>query len=110
MLTGSLSATQLLRLQQQQQRRSTVLPLHELRSLNVCRNRSALWLHNAPDTPESALGSAAGSGGRRLTAAALADDIQLSDIEEQLARFDGHSKAPPEGEQREQQPCKASKT
>lgn len=120
MLTGSLSATQLLRLQQQQQQRrsTTVLPLLELRSLNVCRNRSALWLHKAPYTGESGLRSAAGGSGGSLTAA---DDIQLSDIEEQLARFDGHSKKPLELEQKElereeeaeveeHRPCKAAKT
>lgn len=124
MLTGSLSATQLLRLQQQQQkqrRSATVLPLLELRSLNVCRNRSALWLHKAPYTGESGLRSAAAGGsGGSLTAA---DDIQLSDIEEQLARFDGHSKKPLEKqeelerEEEEKQkevedhrPCRAAKT
>lgn len=121
MLTGSLSPAQLLRLQQQQQqqRRSSVvaphlLPLDELRSLNVCRNRSAVWLHNAPDT-EQLLESESGSGlldHCYLNAAAIADDIQLSDIEEQLAKFDGHSKAPPPQQQQHQQGkhCKAAKT
>lgn len=123
MLTGSLSPAQVLRLQQQ--RRSTVaphlLPLNELRSLNVCRNRSAVWLHNAPDT-EQLLETE--SGGLLdhcyLNAAAIADDIQLSDIEEQLAKFDGHSKAPPTQQQQQQQQekqqqqqekhCRAAKT
>lgn len=127
MLTGSLTPMQLQRLQQQQQqqqRRSTVaphlLPLNELRILNVCRNRSAVWLHNAPDT-EQLLETE--SGGLLdhcyLNAAAIADDIQLSDIEEQLAKFDGRSKAPPTQQQQQQQEqeheqegkhCKAAKT
>ncbi|XP_060653255.1 LOW QUALITY PROTEIN: protein espinas [Drosophila nasuta] len=126
MLTGSLSASQLQRMQQQQQQQqhrqsmphaSQLLPLNALRSLNVCRNRSAVWLHNADTeqllrrSTESQL-EIAGVGG--YVNAAIADDIQLSDIEEQLAKFDGHSKVPQQQlereREREQQHCKAAKT
>nr|XP_032291673.1 protein espinas [Drosophila virilis] len=118
MLTGSLSPAQLQRLQQQQKRTMPTLPtlprhlpLNELRNLNVCRNRSTVWLHNA-DT-EQLLGGGRGSSssssrGQSNTEAgcylnaAIADDMQLSDIEEQLAKFDG--------QQQQQQHGKAAKT
>ncbi|XP_064540346.1 uncharacterized protein LOC135429805 [Drosophila montana] len=118
MLTGSLSPAQLQRLQQQQKRTMPTLstprhlPLNELRNLNVCRNRSTVWLHNA-DT-EQLLGGGRGSGSGRGQSkteagcylnAAIADDMQLSDIEEQLAKFDGQQQ-----QQQDQQHGKAAKT
>ncbi|XP_022232383.2 protein espinas [Drosophila obscura] len=95
MLTGSLSATQLAKLQQGAPNRSLALslPVGDLRNLNLCRNRNALWLNNK-DTEQLI------KADRKDTFCyfnkAIADDIQLSDIEEQLARFDGHSKRPPQ--------------
>ncbi|BFG05368.1 protein espinas [Drosophila madeirensis] len=96
MLTGSLSAAQLSKLQQGQQpvaSRSLALslPVSDLRNLNLCRNRNALWLHNK-DTEQ--LIKADRKDAFCYFNRAIADDIQLSDIEEQLARFDGHSKRP----------------
>ncbi|KAL7736638.1 hypothetical protein ACLKA6_015274 [Drosophila palustris] len=120
MLTGSLSPAQLQRMQQQQhqhqqqQQQQQLMPLNELRNLNVCRNRSAVWLHNT-DT-EQLLGRSreCESRGGYYVNGAIADDIQLSDIEEQLAKFDGHSKVPLTQQrqqvEREQQHCKAAKT
>ncbi|XP_023162823.1 uncharacterized protein LOC111593964 [Drosophila hydei] len=83
MLTGCLSPQQLQRVQNRS--RPNQLPLNELLNLNVCRNRNAVWLHNAQ--PDQLL--AGGRGRRETTAIAIADDMQLSDIEEQLAKFDG---------------------
>ncbi|KAH8267105.1 hypothetical protein KR018_005818 [Drosophila ironensis] len=93
MLTGSLTATQLAKIQRAQQRATAVsLPFGDLRNLNLCRNRSAVWLH--PKDAEQLI-----ERDRREACCyfnqAIADDIQLSDIEEQLARFDGRSKRPP---------------
>lgn len=88
MLTGSLSAAQLAKIQRQ----PVSLHLGDLRNLNLCRSRNAVWL-NPKDTDQLI------QRDRRDPAfcfnMAIADDIQLSDIEEQLARFDGHSKRPP---------------
>ncbi|XP_033246249.1 protein espinas [Drosophila miranda] len=95
MLTGSLSPAQLAKMQQGLPNRSLAmsLPVSDLRNLNLCRNRNALWLNNK-DTDQLI------KADRKDTFCyfnkAIADDIQLSDIEEQLARFDGHSKRPPQ--------------
>ncbi|XP_017093644.2 protein espinas [Drosophila bipectinata] len=91
MLTGSLSATQLARIKGQSVAPVT-LPFGDLRNLNLCRNRSAVWL-NPNDTEQ--LIELDRREAHCYFNKAIADDIQLSDIEEQLARFDGHSKRPP---------------
>ncbi|XP_017001582.2 protein espinas [Drosophila takahashii] len=93
MLTGSLTPAQLARIQGQASR-SKPLPFGDLRNLNLCRNRNAVWLN--PKDTEQLIEVDSGSRSRNCYFnPAIADDIQLSDIEEQLARFDGHSKRPP---------------
>ncbi|EDW89143.2 protein espinas [Drosophila yakuba] len=89
MLTGSLTPSQMARIQVQQ-----VLPLGDLRNLNRCRNRNAVWL-NPKDTEQLLEVDRRRREAHCYSNKAIADDIQLSDIEEQLARFDGHSKRPP---------------
>ncbi|XP_030375028.1 protein espinas [Scaptodrosophila lebanonensis] len=110
MLTGSLTAAQLARLEGEK----SLLPFSDLRNLNMCRNRSTVWLQ-VPNTRSSKASDVERLLESRETAAAataredeeatthcylnaaIADDIQLSDIEEQLAKFDGglQSKPPP---------------
>ncbi|XP_043655018.1 protein espinas isoform X1 [Drosophila teissieri] len=89
MLTGSLTPSQIARIQVQQ-----VLPFGDLRNLNRCRNRNAVWL-NPKDTEQLLEVDRRRREAHCYSNKAIADDIQLSDIEEQLARFDGHSKRPP---------------
>ncbi|EDW08600.2 uncharacterized protein Dmoj_GI19484 [Drosophila mojavensis] len=91
MLTGCLSPQQLQRVQHRN-RPNQRLPLNELLSLNVCRNRNAVWLHNTQT--DQLLDCGRGN----CETAAIADDMQLSDIEEQLAKFDGQQQ-----QQQEQQ-------
>ncbi|KAH8389936.1 hypothetical protein KR200_004337 [Drosophila serrata] len=95
MLTGSLSAAQMAKIQKHPPPPpAPTVSLHfgDLRNLNLCRSRNAVWL-NPKDTEQLI------ERNRRDPVCcfnlAIADDIQLSDIEEQLARFDGHSKRPP---------------
>lgn len=122
MLTGSLSPAQLQRMQLQHMRvvapqvvAPQSLPLNELRNLNVCRNRSAVWLHNTDTEQLLRRSTECETGGGGYVNAAIADDMQLSDIEEQLAKFDGHSKVPQTQQQQhlereQQQHWKAAKT
>jgi len=97
MLTGSLTAAQLARIQghQKDPPPNMNLPFGDLRNLNLCRNRNAVWL-NPKDTERLIEVDRSSSRSRNCYFnLAIADDIQLSDIEEQLARFDGQSKRPP---------------
>lgn len=89
MLTGSLTPSQIARIQGQQ-----ILRYDDLRNLNRCRNRNAVWL-NPKDTEQLLEVDKSRRKANCYFNQAIADDIQLSDIEEQLARFDGHSKRPP---------------
>ncbi|KAI8037170.1 hypothetical protein M5D96_009918 [Drosophila gunungcola] len=101
MLTGSLTPAQLARIQghqqqHQQQQKAVSFPVGDLRHLNLCRNRNAVWLNpNPKDTEQLIEVDRSRSEAFCYFNRAIADDIQLSDIEEQLARFDGHSKRPP---------------
>ncbi|KAH8373028.1 hypothetical protein KR009_010550 [Drosophila setifemur] len=87
MLTGCLSASQLAMIEKQQRDpfATASLPFGDLRNLNLCRNRSTVWLNQKDAEQLIEVDN---------FHKAFAYDIQLSDIEEQLARLDGHSKRP----------------
>jgi len=97
MLTGSLTPAELARIQVQGHQKgpapSMALPFGDLRNLNLCRNRNAVWLN--PKDTERLIEVDRSRSRNCYFNLAIADDIQLSDIEEQLARFDGQSKRPP---------------
>jgi len=97
MLTGSLTPAELARIQVQGHQKdpapSMTLPFGDLRNLNLCRNRNAVWLN--PKDTERLIEVDRSRSRNCYFNQAIADDIQLSDIEEQLARFDGQSKRPP---------------